>query len=95
MKATLSAMAAALLSIGAASGQESPDAASAPTDAVVPATPTTLVATPAPAPPPLPLTFKTEGGSTFQVSLYLGLMLAVVGGGFFLLRNGVAIFQPN
>jgi flagellar biogenesis protein FliO len=54
-----------------------------------------LPSTPQPVPNPLPLTFKSDAGSSSHISLYLGLMLALVGGGFFLLRNGVAIFQPK
>lgn len=51
--------------------------------------------TPQAVPNPVPLTFKSDTGSSSQISLYLGLMLALVGGGFFFLRNGVAIFQPK
>ncbi|MCE9612523.1 MAG: flagellar biosynthetic protein FliO [Chthoniobacter sp.] len=42
-----------------------------------------------------PLVFKTEGAGTLQVSIYLGFLLVVIGGGYYLLRNGAAIFQPK
>lgn len=95
MKTVLLALAAAALWIGDACAQEPAEVPPAPPIAAVEAAPQPVAATPPPVPPPLPLTFKSEGGSSFQISLYLGLMLAVIGGGFFLLRNGVAIFQPK
>lgn len=81
----------ALLSAGAAFGQElyGPPAPTVVESAG--SVGTTLVSTPTPD----PLSFKTGGAGTGQVSLYLALLLAVVGGGFFVLRNGAAIFQPK
>ncbi len=95
MKTALLAVAAVALWIGGTCAQEPAEVPPAPPIAVVEATPQPVAATPPPVPTPLPLTFKSEGGSSFQISLYLGLMLAVIAGGFFLLRNGVAIFQPK
>lgn len=95
MKTALLALAAVALWIGTAFAQEPAEVSPAPPIAALDATPQPVAATPPPVPTPLPLTFKSEGGSSFQISLYLGLMLAVIGGGFFLLRNGVAIFQPK
>ena len=95
MKTLLLTLAVAALSISSAFAQESVEASAGPTNAVVEPTPKPVAATPPPVPTSLPLAFKSEGGSSLQISLYLGLMLAVIGGGFFLLRNGVAIFQPK
>ena len=95
MKTILLTLAVAALSISSAFAQESVEASAGPPNAVVEPTPKPVAATPPPVPTSLPLAFKSEGGSSLQISLYLGLMLAVIGGGFFLLRNGVAIFQPK
>lgn len=95
MRTTWLALAALTFSVGLTSAQEPAEATSPPPIAVVEPTSKPVAATPAPLPTPLPLTFKPDGGSSWKISLYLGLMLAVIGGGFFLLRNGVAIFQPK
>ena len=43
-----------------------------------------------------PLPFKTGGGGgTFQLTIYLVLLLALFAGGLYLLRNGFTLFQPK
>lgn len=95
MKTAPLALAMFTLVVAHAFAQEAPAVAPAPPVAMAEPLQKPVAATPQPVPTPLPLTFKSEGGSSFQISLYLGLMLAVIGCGFFLLRNGVAIFQPK
>ena len=95
MKTVFLTLAAAALSISSALAQESVEASAVPPSVLVEPPLKPVPATLPPVPNPLPLAFKSEGGSSLQISLYLGLMLAVIVGGFFLLRNGVAIFQPK
>lgn len=43
-----------------------------------------------------PLPFKADGGgSTFQLTMYLALLLALFAGGAYFLRNGFSLFQPK
>ena len=42
-----------------------------------------------------PLAYKAGDGSTFQLTIYLVLLLALFAGGAFLLRNGFTLFQPK
>ena len=42
-----------------------------------------------------PLPYKTGDGTTFQLSIYLALLLALFAGGAYLLRNGFTLFQPK
>ena len=42
-----------------------------------------------------PLPYKAGDGTTFQLSIYLALLLALFAGGAFLLRNGFTLFQPK
>ena len=42
-----------------------------------------------------PLPYKAGDGGTFQLAIYLGLLLAVFAGGAYLLRNGFTLFQPK
>ena len=42
-----------------------------------------------------PLPYKAGDGSTFQLTIYLALLLALFAGGAFLLRNGFTLFQPK
>lgn len=44
---------------------------------------------------PMPPAFKPEGGGTVQLSLYLVLLLGLLGGGAWLLRSGFTLFQPK
>lgn len=41
-----------------------------------------------------PLTYKSDA-ATFQITLYLVLLLALFAGGAWLLRNGFTFFQPK
>lgn len=42
-----------------------------------------------------PLPYKTGDAGTFQLVMYLALLLALFAGGAFLLRNGFTLFQPK
>ena len=42
-----------------------------------------------------PLPYQAGGGGTFQLTIYLGLLLAVFAVGAYLLRNGFTLFQPK
>ena len=42
-----------------------------------------------------PGSYKTSDSGTLQLTIYLGLMLALFAGGAFLLRNGFTLFQPK
>ena len=42
-----------------------------------------------------PLPYKAGDSSTFQLTIYLALLLAIFAGGAFLLRNGFTLFQPK
>lgn len=42
-----------------------------------------------------PISPRTESGATLQITLYLALLLGLFAGGAFLLRNGMALFQPR
>ena len=42
-----------------------------------------------------PLPHKAGDSSTFQLTIYLALLLALFAGGAFLLRNGFTLFQPK
>lgn len=68
-------------------------AASAPAD--IPEVAAPAQAMPAPAPAPMAMDYKPSGGSGAQLSLYLVLLLALLAGGAYLLRNGFTIFQPK
>ena len=82
MKATLRTLAAMALFAGAAFAQE--PAGAGPSKEVA----TAVVA-------PTPPAFKPESGGTVQLSLYLVLLLGLLGGGAWLLRSGLTIFQPK
>ena len=89
MMAKLRALLAMALLAGSAFAQEpagATPAPAAPPAAAAPARP--MLATPPPA-------YKPEGGSTGQLSLYLVLLLGLLAGGAYLLRNGFTIFQPK
>ena len=42
-----------------------------------------------------PMALTAGDGGTFQLVIYLALLLAVFAGGAFLLRNGFTLFQPK
>ena len=42
-----------------------------------------------------PLPYNAIGGGSFQLTIYLVLLLALFAGGVFLLRNGFTLFQPK
>ena len=42
-----------------------------------------------------PLPYQASNGGTFQLTIYLALLLAVFAGGAFFLRNGFTLFQPK
>ena len=43
----------------------------------------------------IPPPYKSGDGGTFQLVLYLALLLALFAGGAFFLRNGFTLFQPK
>jgi flagellar protein FliO/FliZ len=89
MLAKLRALAAALLFASSAFAQEPAAATPLPEPTPASAAPAQpRLATPPPA-------YKAEGGSTVQLSLYLVLLLGLLAGGAYLLRNGFSIFQPK
>lgn len=70
-------------------------AGAAPAPADIPEVAAPAQAMPAPAPAPMAMDYKPSGGSGAQLSLYLVLLLALLAGGAYLLRNGFTIFQPK
>ena len=42
-----------------------------------------------------PMPYKAGDGGTFQLTIYLVLLLALFAGGAYLLRNGFTLFQPK
>ena len=88
MKATLLAQLAALaLCLGAARAQDDPEP-ERPVAAAVEARPAL------PAAAATPFAMKSSG-STATLALYLVLLLALFGGGSYLLRHGFTLFQPK
>jgi len=89
MTAGLRVLAAVALFAGSAFAQDPVSAT--PSPEAIPAAAAPAQPTPAPA----PAAYKPEGGSTVQLSLYLALLLGLLAGGAYLLRNGFTIFQPK
>jgi len=60
-----------------------------------PATSETAIATPAASPRPAPAYPIQPATGSVQLALYLLLLIALLGGGFYVMRNGFSFLQPK